>query len=119
MKPRSTIVVFRRLRTLEHPEALVAWVATSARREALRQSRFPEHESLPDAAAAQAPASELDLTHTLATLPAQQRDVLVLRDLVGLSEEETAELLLVPRGTVKSRLYRARRTFRKAWSDEP
>ncbi|MEW1838929.1 sigma factor-like helix-turn-helix DNA-binding protein [Nonomuraea angiospora] len=41
--------------------------------------------------------------------------MLVLRDLEGLPEEEAARLLHVPEGTVKSRLHRARRSFRRAW----
>ncbi|GAA5140940.1 SigE family RNA polymerase sigma factor [Nocardioides marinquilinus] len=40
----------------------------------------------------------------LAGLTAAQREVVVLRHYVGLSERETADLLGVPRGTVKSRL---------------
>jgi RNA polymerase sigma factor (sigma-70 family) len=109
------IVVFRRLGTLEQPEALIAWVATTARREALRHGRSTEHEPLPDKTAAPL-APELDLRDTLATLPAPQRDVLLLRELIGLSEQETADVLLIPRGTVKSRLHRGRQAFREAWS---
>ena len=40
-------------------------------------------------------------------LPDDQRAVVSLRYFVGLSEEETAEVLAVPRGTVKSRTARA------------
>ena len=39
-------------------------------------------------------------------LPARQRDVLTCRYVVGLSEEETAQVLGVARGTVKSRAAR-------------
>ncbi|MGP3963397.1 sigma factor-like helix-turn-helix DNA-binding protein [Nonomuraea sp. 3N208] len=48
-------------------------------------------------------------------LSPEHRAVLVLRDLEGLPEDEAARLLQVPEGTVKSRLHRARRSFRKAW----
>jgi DNA-directed RNA polymerase specialized sigma24 family protein len=41
--------------------------------------------------------------------------VLMLRDLEGLDEQTISQLLAVPAGTVKSRLSRARRSFRKAW----
>jgi RNA polymerase sigma-70 factor (ECF subfamily) len=37
------------------------------------------------------------------------RDVVTLFDIEGFSYEETAELLMIPLGTVRSRLYRARR----------
>jgi len=48
----------------------------------------------------------------LATLPAEQRTVLVLSDIEGLSYEEIAEVTLVSPGTVKSRLGRARTKVR-------
>jgi RNA polymerase sigma-70 factor, ECF subfamily len=41
------------------------------------------------------------------------REVLVLRDLEGFEEAEVAQLLKVPRGTVKSRLFRAREDLRR------
>jgi RNA polymerase sigma-70 factor, ECF subfamily len=41
-------------------------------------------------------------------LPSRYREVLVLCDLQGLSYEEAGEVIRVPVGTVRSRLYRAR-----------
>lgn len=111
----ALLAVFRRLGTLEQPEALTAWVATTARREALRQARKPIVASLPDDACTPQTPKMIELHDALATLPLPQREVLILRDLVGLSERETADLLTLACGTVKSRLHRARATFRKAW----
>lgn len=58
-------------------------------------------------------AGELDLRMDVAavldTLSPDHREVIVLRELQGLSYEEIAEALGVPRGTVESRLFRARR----------
>jgi RNA polymerase sigma-70 factor (ECF subfamily) len=42
----------------------------------------------------------------LAELPARQRDVVACRYLLGLDEAETAGVLGLPRGTVKSRAAR-------------
>jgi RNA polymerase sigma-70 factor (ECF subfamily) len=42
-------------------------------------------------------------------LPAEFREVLVLSDMEGLRYGEIAEALQIPVGTVKSRLFRARR----------
>jgi RNA polymerase sigma-70 factor (ECF subfamily) len=49
---------------------------------------------------------------SIATLPEDLREVIVLRDLEGLSYEELAESLNVPLGTVKSRLFRARNALK-------
>ena len=50
----------------------------------------------------------LDLQAVLETLSEPHREVIVLREMQGLSYEEMAEVLAVPRGTVESRLHRAR-----------
>jgi RNA polymerase sigma-70 factor, ECF subfamily len=48
-------------------------------------------------------------------LPAQLREVVVLRELNELGYREIAEVTGVPIGTVMSRLHRARSTLRQAW----
>jgi RNA polymerase sigma factor (sigma-70 family) len=53
-----------------------------------------------------------DLERSLARLPAEQREVLLLIALEGLSYEETARTLGIPIGTVMSRLSRAREKLR-------
>jgi RNA polymerase sigma factor (sigma-70 family) len=111
----TLLIVFRNLRGLRRPEALTSWVATIARREALRHSRARQDEPLPDELPAFQQSDPLELQDALAALPAAHREVLLLRDLTGLSEDETAVLLGVPRGTVKSRLHRARRALREVW----
>lgn len=49
----------------------------------------------------------------LAELPEDAREVVVLRDVQGLSTKETAELLGVSEGAVKVRLHRAHANLRK------
>ncbi len=48
------------------------------------------------------------LTQALEALPAEYREVVVLRDIEGMSYKEIAEVATVPVGTVMSRLARAR-----------
>ncbi|MGB7161315.1 MAG: RNA polymerase sigma factor [Tepidisphaeraceae bacterium] len=57
--------------------------------------------------------AKLDLSTMLAALSIEHRQVLVLREMEGLSYEEIAEALHIPRGTVESRLHRAREDLRK------
>ncbi len=49
------------------------------------------------------------MTDALAQLPDAQRTILVLREVEGLSYEELSERLEIPKGTVMSRLFHARR----------
>ena len=71
-----------------------------------------------DAAAA---ASERGrLGRLLENLPPPFREVLILRELQGLSYREIAEIAAVPEGTVMSRLARARAELRRLWlKDQP
>jgi RNA polymerase sigma-70 factor (ECF subfamily) len=49
----------------------------------------------------------MDAVRLLARLPAQQREVLILRYFHDLTEDETAAILECPKGTVKSRMHQA------------
>jgi RNA polymerase sigma-70 factor (ECF subfamily) len=57
--------------------------------------------------------AKLDLTAMLEVLSPEHRAVIVLRELERMSYEEMATALNVPRGTVESRLHRAREELRK------
>ena len=52
-----------------------------------------------------------EVDRVLARLPIDLREVIVLRELEGLSYQEIADVTGVPPGTVMSRLWRARRQF--------
>ena len=52
------------------------------------------------------------------TLPRSLREMLVLRELEGLSYRQIAEVAELPIGTVMSRLARARKRFAEAWRRE-
>ena len=48
-------------------------------------------------------------------LPAEQRTLLWLREVEGQSYAELAEILEIPEGTVRSRLFAARKALRQIW----
>jgi RNA polymerase sigma-70 factor (ECF subfamily) len=115
------VAVLRNLRTLREPAALHGWVRRIAVREAIRVARGGREDPVdPDVlvGTAVAPvdvATVVDVRSTLARLAPEQRAILVLRDVDGLSESEAAQLLGVAAGTVKSRLHRARSAFARRW----
>ena len=59
------------------------------------------------ASAVPSPDAALDAQRLLAALPEPQRAVVILRYYHDLGEEQVAEILGCPRGTVKSRLHQA------------
>ena len=60
--------------------------------------------------------AELLVREALALLDEEQRAIIVMRDVDDLSYEEIGEILDLPRGTVKSRLHRARAELAKVLS---
>jgi RNA polymerase sigma-70 factor (ECF subfamily) len=59
----------------------------------------------------------VDLERALGDLPEEFRSVLLLADLEGLTLVDIAQIMDTPVGTVKSRLFRARRLMRRRLSD--
>ena len=115
--------VLRDIPRLREPARLVSWIFGIARHvavDALRRRRI--HVDLDAAEVLQigAPAEvgRLDaslaaLESALPTLPFLEREVLTLFYLEELSLREVASILAVPEGTVKSRLFRARRLLQE------
>lgn len=114
------LAVLRGLPRLRTPDRFVPWLFTIARRAVLNQLRATYAEPIPadvvpDTAAEDPADAALDravLVRWLSALPLPEREVLVLFHLGDLSLDECAEVLGIPVGTVKSRLFRARRAVR-------
>jgi RNA polymerase sigma-70 factor (ECF subfamily) len=51
----------------------------------------------------------IDLAQAISALGMEHREVIVLRELQGMSYDQIAAVLAVPKGTVESRLFRARK----------
>lgn len=56
-----------------------------------------------------------DVNRALDILEAHDREILLLKDVQGLSYDEIARILELPMGTVKSRISRARVAFKDVW----
>jgi RNA polymerase sigma-70 factor (ECF subfamily) len=100
------------LRTFLYPA--VRNLSIAARRKAGRcQAADAENEILANLPAPETGvALDDDLAAVLENLPANQREVLLLRFVDGFSLEEIADALEIPLGTVKSRLHNALKTLR-------
>jgi RNA polymerase sigma-70 factor (ECF subfamily) len=115
------LAVVRGLPRLREPGRFAPWLFTIARRSvtdllrgeyAREKKSFATDEVLVDDPV-EAMADRADLVAALAGLPLLEREILVLFYLEDLSVEECAQICLVPAGTVKSRLNRARRMLRE------
>lgn len=122
--------VFLKLLTAKGPfrdqEHIKAWLIQVTLHEAVNLHRQFWHRKVgllgespfpPEAVAPESSAWEV--LETLRTLPGHQRDVLYLHCVEGYSVEETATILGLRPGTVKSRLSRTRAALRKQLQEEP
>ncbi|MEV1329215.1 sigma-70 family RNA polymerase sigma factor [Micromonospora costi] len=109
------------LPALKQPERFAAWLFTIARRSVMDHLRQKYREGDlveidPGGGARDddvaAVLDRAQVAEGLAQLPAPEREVLILYYLHDLALEECAQVLTVPAGTVKSRLFRARRLLR-------
>lgn len=121
------IRVLRGLPALREPSRLRGWLFTIARRTAMDRLRIkysePPSASIDDVDVAGAeepdPAHDIEaMQQELARMPLVEREVLVLFYLEELTLDQIAEVLGVPPGTVKSRLFRARRMLRHQMTDK-
>lgn len=96
-------------RKLREPQYLETWLMriliNVCRDELRRRKRELAVEELPETAGEAFDA--LPLKEAIRRLPAQLRDVIILRYFTGLTLEETASVLELPRGTVSTRQRKA------------
>jgi RNA polymerase sigma-70 factor, ECF subfamily len=122
---------FNRLSAFEGRSSVKTWLVRILLNHAskLRRSRrVRKADSLPEqlgpasgdekyAAASPAAAvqSRVDVQQMLQSLSPEHREVIVLRELQQMSYDEIAEALRIPRGTVESRLHRARHELKRRY----
>ncbi len=126
---QTWIKVFKAIKTLERPERLPTWLYQIARRTAAShwRGRYREQARMEDNADLAGFVGAEEAWHfedaeqvhrALARISLAHREVLTLYFLEDLSLEQMAEVLTVPVGTVKSRLYYAKRALRAILESE-
>lgn len=115
----SYILVFQKIRQLDQPAAFLGWLSRLVMHVCYKlRRRHPLETSLPEQDL-QAPdptkkaLTSLHLRQALDRLHKDDREILVLRELLALSYEEVAYALAMPVGTVKSRLNAARKRLKE------
>jgi RNA polymerase sigma-70 factor (ECF subfamily) len=123
------IAAWRKLPTLRDAERFDAWlhrITVNACRMALRKRRGVREIRLDpgtdyptvDRSAARAQATAAAFDHAFERLDIEQRALLIEHHLDGHSVDELAARLRIPAGTVKSRLFSARRALERALAEE-
>ncbi|MFI8929463.1 RNA polymerase sigma factor [Streptomyces sp. NPDC053474] len=123
----ALIILYRKIGMLRASGALASWMFRIVRNECLRRARLTlrGHGPVPDTAV---PSFEDEVLHRLeaervakaiAALPADQRRVLILRDIQGYSGRVVADALGLSTAAMKSRLHRARSAVRQALQETP
>ena len=107
------------LRHLAEASAFPAWLRRVAARTALmrmRSERRRRQSSVDDAGTVAAPAQSdserMSIEHAIAALPAELREVFVLKEMEGYSHAEIAGMLGISSGNSEVRLHRARLRLR-------
>jgi RNA polymerase sigma factor (sigma-70 family) len=122
----ALIVLYRKIGTLRATAALGAWLFRVVRNECLRRSRVALRRPLATTRDTEPSAEDAALARletrrivgAIAALPDEQRSVLVLRDIHGLSGAATAQALGLSRAAMKSRLHRGRGALRSELATE-
>ncbi|GAA3203632.1 sigma-70 family RNA polymerase sigma factor [Actinocorallia longicatena] len=114
----SMIVIYQNLRSLEKPAAIFGWARIISLREAARVARLSGRviatEQI-EIAGSSTPQLGTEIRDVLGRMTPEHRAMLTLRHVQELDEQTVAKSLDLPLGTVRSRLFRARRAFRQAW----
>lgn len=109
---------WKRVSELPYREAWVLRVASNIALDQIRRRKLPLVAPAVMAEDEDARALRVALWAALRALPRRQREIVVLRYVAGLTENEVAQLLGLSLGTVKTHVTRGRAALRHAMKDE-
>jgi len=125
------IKVLRKYHTIKNPDQFSSWVYRIARNTAITKLRknspeelLAEEDSFDDLPMEEDPEPEFDeedvadLYQALDHLSFSHREVITLHFLDDLSLDEIAQLISIPKGTVKSRIYHAKKNLKNIISSK-
>lgn len=124
----ALIVLYRKIGTLRASGALVSWMFRIIRNECVRRARLMLRPPYAESGRSQVatPSAEEEvfqrleaarIASAIAALPVDQRKVLIMRDVQGISGRMVAGALGLSAAAMKSRLHRARAAVQRALSD--
>jgi RNA polymerase sigma factor (sigma-70 family) len=122
----ALVVLYRKIGTLRVAAALASWLFQIVRRECVRRMRLSLRVHTDEAAVEQSAEDaalmrmEMErIVASISALPPDQRAVVVLRDVHGLSGGATADALGLSRAAMKSRLHRGREALHTQLEETP
>ncbi|MGH8879255.1 MAG: RNA polymerase sigma factor [Stackebrandtia sp.] len=123
----ALIILYRKIGTLRASRALASWLFRIVRNECVRRARLlvRHRRAVPEATAVSAEEEVFQrleaerVAAAIAALPADQRRVLIMRDIQGLSGRMVAEALGLSLAATKSRLHRARAAVNNTLGGDP
>jgi RNA polymerase sigma-70 factor (ECF subfamily) len=102
-------------RRSRHPARSLDWKSSADTTRDMPQAKAADTTSSVPGARLEKDEVRLSVNKALDLLDAHDREILVLKDVQGLSYDEISEILTLPMGTVKSRISRARTAFKEVW----
>ena len=113
-----TFADWKRVSELPYREAWVLRVAANLSLDQIRRRKLPAVVPPVTSEDEDTRALRVALWAALRALPRRQREIVVLRYVAGLGENEVAQLLGLSLGTVKTHVMRGRAALRRAMKDE-
>ena len=101
-------------RRVRHPAKSMDWSGGGETTREVPQLQADTTASVPDVRLEHGEVRDA-VNVALKNLDEHDREILLLKDVQGLSYDEIAEVLSLPMGTVKSRISRARLAFKELW----